>query len=524
MEQNQKLESTVSGGSNEDGQTYDYIIIGAGSAGCVITRRLVDSGARVLLLETGALQPALDTVENPLRWLENIGSAHDYLYPYAPNETLNGRTIFAPRGKLVGGTGSINAMIWARGDRQDYDRWAELSDAKWSYEATLPFFKKTEDWEFGGDGFHGAGGPIAIETAKGLGEIDRAFIDAAKSFGYPYNPDLNSDSPYGASPEPLTVRNGKRSSPFTGYLQPVLGRENLRLESRSQATRLIIDESKTCRGVEYTKNGASFSAFAGKEVIVSAGTFESPRLLMLSGIGDQKELESLGIKPIVHLPGVGKNLQDHPLLSITFEAAVPIGPYTNNLGGSIMYAKSDARRDKSDLMFIPIQYPVQSAEIMAKHPIPENSFSLFVNLVDVKSKGYLRLTSAQPDAPLEIQPNILQASEDMEAMINGVELALQLAEEPALKPLIKTWIAPTAFGDRDALRNFVKDACGTYFHPTGTCAMGNGPEAVVDSELKVRGIQGLRIADASVMPVIPVANTNAPTLMIGEFLANELLS
>jgi choline dehydrogenase len=524
MEQNQKLESTATAGNSENGQHFDYIIVGAGSAGCVVTRRLVDSGARVLLLETGGLIPNLDTVENPLRWLENIGSAHDYLYPYEPNETLNGRTIFAPRGKLVGGTGSINAMIWARGDRQDYDRWAELSSEKWSYDEVLPFFKKTEDWEFGEDGFHGQGGPIAITTAKGLGEIDRGFIEAAKSFGYPYDRDLNRENPYGASPEPLTVRDGKRSSPFTGYLQPVLNKTNLRLEHGARTTRLIIDDDKICRGVEYTREGVNYTAFADQEVIVSTGTFESPRLLMLSGIGDQEDLKSLGIDPVVHLPGVGKNLQDHPLLSITFEASVPVGPFTNNLGGSIMYAKSDAQRTKSDLMFIPIQYPVQSAEIMAKHPIPENSFSLFVNLVDVQSSGDLRLTSAEPDAPLQIQPNILQAPEDMEAMIKGVELALQLAEEPALRKLIKRWIAPAEFGDRESLEAFIKDACGTYFHPTGTCAMGNGPLAVVDPELKVRGIHGLRVADASVMPMIPSANTNAPTLMIGEFLAYELLS
>lgn len=523
MENNQNQESFIPDSNDQNGQHFDYIIVGAGSAGCVVTRRLVDNGAKVLLLEAGALIPQLDTVDNPLRWLENIGSTHDYLYPYEPNDSLNSRTIFAPRGKLVGGTGSINAMIWARGDKQDYDHWATLSSKKWAFDSVLPLFKKIEDWEFGEDEFHGNGGPLRIETAKGFGEIDLGFIDAAKSFGYPYRQDMNGENPFGVSPEPLTVKSGKRTSPFSAYLQPILGHKNLSLVPQAVTTRLIIDEEKICRGVEYTKDGQPHTAFAGKEVIISAGAFESPRLLMLSGIGDRTELESVGIETILDLPGVGKNLQDHPLLSITFEASVPFGPFTNNLGGTIMYGKSTTGKTKSDLMFIPIQYPVQSAEIMAKHQIPENSFSLFVNLVDVKSTGTITLTSADPGAALKIQPNILKAEEDMDAMINGVELALQLAEEPALKKLIRKWIAPTDFGDRTSIREFIKDACGTYFHPTGTCAMGNGPQAVVDPELKVRGIQGLRIADASVMPVIPTANTNAPTMMIAEFLAQELI-
>ena len=523
METNKVQDPPSSKVNLNDGQRFDYIIVGAGSAGCVIARRLTDSGAKVLLLESGRLIPQLETVDNPLRWLENIGSDHDYLYPYEPNENLNNRIIYAPRGKLVGGTGSINAMIWARGDRHDYDRWAELSNEKWSYDSVLPLFKKTENWEFGADEYHGSGGPISIQTAKGLGEIDRGFIEAAKAFGYPYEEDINREHPFSVSPESLTVKDGKRSSPFTGYLQPILEDENLTLATGSKATKLIIDDTKTCRGVQLILDGTEISVFADKEVILSAGTFESPRLLMLSGVGDRHELEQLNIKSVVHLPGVGKNLQDHPLLSLTFEANVPVGPLTNNLGGSILYAKSEGSRAKSDLMYIPIQYPVQSAEIMARYPVPENAFSIFVNLVDVKSAGYLRLTSSQPDAPLKIQPNILKADEDMEAMITGVELGLQLVKEPAMRGLIKRWVAPDDLGNRASIKEFIKDATGTYFHPTGTCAMGNGSQAVVDPELRVYGIQNLRVADASVMPVIPVANTNAPTLMIGEFLAKELI-
>ena len=523
MKNDQNQKPSQSGALLNDGEQFDYIIVGAGSAGCVVTRRLIDSGASVLLVESGQLISQLDTVDNPLRWLENIGSGHDYLYPYEPNESLNNRIIYAPRGKLVGGSGSINAMIWARGDRHDYDRWATLSNDKWSYDSVLPLFKKIEDWESGADGYHGSGGPIAIETAKGLGEIDRGFIDAAKGFGYPYEEDVNREHPFSISPESLTVKAGKRSSPFSGYLQPVIGHKNLKVAAGAKATKLIIEEDKTCSGVQLIVEGMQISVYAKKEVIVSAGTFESPRLLMLSGIGDRQELEKLNIKPIAHLPGVGKNLQDHPLLSLTFEASVPVGPLTNNLGGSILYAKSEGERDKSDLMYIPIQYPVQSAEIMARYPIPENAFSIFVNLVDVKSVGDIQMTSSEPDAPLKIQPNILKAEEDMEAMIAGVELGLQLVQEPALRRLIKRWVAPAEPGDRESIRTFIKDAAGTYFHPTGTCAMGNGPQAVVDPSLRVHGIRNLRIADASVMPVIPIANTNAPTLMIGEFLAKELL-
>ena len=503
---------------------YDYVIVGGGSAGCVVARRLAEgSDARILLLEAGESPENMESIPVPQRWLEHIGSPYDYLYPYQTSEILNNRQIYAPRGKLLGGSGVINAMIWARGHEDDYNAWAAAGNTGWDYESLLPLFKKTEDWEDGQTELHGSGGPMHIETAKNLRPIDAAVISAAESYGIPYKKDMNERKPGSVSPTNLTIRDGIRSSPFNGYLQPALQRNNLTVITGAAVTKLKI-ENDQCNGLEYLRNGEVFFVTADKEVILSAGAFESPRILMLSGIGSAEDLTAFGIECKLDLPGVGRNLQDHPLLALTFQAKEPIGEFTYNLGGSVVYWKSKPAEEKADVMLLPIQVPVQNAETMARYPIPENSFGIFVTMVNVQSRGYLKMTGAEYNAPLEIQPNLLQDPEDMERMMDAVELCLDLAEQQALRDVIKSWVAPAKRLDRSELRAFVREACGTYFHPTGTCAMGTGKEAVVDQDLKVRGIKGLRVADASVMPQIPTANTNAATLMIGEFLAKSILA
>ena len=506
-------------------RSYDYVIVGAGSAGCVVARRLVDgTDATVLLLEAGAAGEGVASLSNPPQWVENLGSPYDWAYRYEPSAHVAGRSIPLPLGKVLGGSGSINAMVWTRGHRADYDSWAEAGNAGWDFRSVLPLFRKSEDWEDGESEYRGAGGPIHVERARDLHPVAAAFVDAGRSYGMPYLDDLNIPEPEGAGPMNLNVKGGRRCSPADAYLRPVMGDRNLTVLTEAPAVKLTLTGTR-CTGVEFLRDGELCSVGASQEVILCAGAIHTPRLLLLSGVGPRADLEPLGIDTVIDLSGVGRNLQDHLwIMGLCFESKHPLPAPNYNLAGSAGFWKSRPALDRPDLMVMPGQVPLVSDEIAARYPIPSNAFVILPGLVRPQSRGYLRLRTADPNGPLEIQPNFLAEQADVEALATGVELGLDLASQPAYRDLVKCWVVPPRRMSREGIAAFVRRSCSSYLHPVGTCAMGTGREAVVDIKLRVRGALGLRVADASVMPTIPSANTNAPSIMIGEFASRLLVA
>jgi choline dehydrogenase len=322
----------------------------------------------------------------------------------------------------------------------------------------------------------------------------------------------------------LNIKEGRRCSPADAYLRPVMGNRNLTVLTEAPAVKLTLTGTR-CTGVEFLLDGKLHSVRASREVVLCAGAIHTPRLLLLSGVGPHADLEHLDIETVIDLPGVGRNLQDHLWIrGLCFEAKHPLPAPNNNLGGSACFWKSQPALDRPDLMVLPVQAPLVSDEIAARYAIPPNAFAIFPCLVRPRSRGYLRLRTADSNSPLELQPNFLAAQADVEALATCVELGLDLASQPAYRDLIKRWAVPPRPMDRQATVAFVRRSCSSYLHPVGTCAMGPGQEAVVDVELRVRGIEGLRVADASVMPTIPSANTNAPSIMIGEFASRLLVA
>jgi choline dehydrogenase len=514
-------------------RTFDYVIVGAGSAGCVLANRLTeDPGARVLLLEAGPHDDC-DEVRIPAAFYRLFKTQRDWAYETEEEKQLQGRRLFWPRGRMLGGSSSINAMIYIRGNRLDYDTWRdEYGCTGWGYADLLPYFRRAEDQARGASPYHGVGGPLRVEDLRHVHELSRAFLAAAVAWGMPPNEDFNGSGQDGAGQYQVTQRRGRRWSTADAYLRPAMRRPNLTVLTDALAARVVVERGRAV-GVTYRHRGAEHTARADGEVVLAGGAVNSPQLLLLSGIGPATHLAEVGVDVLVDLPGVGANLHDHPVVPVLWFTQGTDDLYSaENLGGMLQWlvarrgkftsnvAETGAfLRTRDGLPAPDVQFHVAPA-MFINHGMtepPGMGFSIGPTLVDVASRGRLTLRSADPRVPPVLQPNYLDVGSDLESLVAGVTIAREVAEQAPLRRFLRSEYLPgPGVRTADELREYVRTSAETLYHPVGTCAMGTGDEAVVDSELRVRGVDGLRVVDASVMPLVPRGNTNAPTIALAE--------
>ncbi len=505
--------------ANENGThaVADVVIVGSGSGGAVVARRLVDAGASVLVLEAGALDdnPA---IHDPTRLFELWDSEQDWGYRTVPQAGCDGRELHWPRGKVLGGSSSLNGMIYIRGHRSDFDTWAYLGNAGWSYDDVLPLFKRSEDFDQGASEYHGAGGPLRVQSRYEPHPFSAAALAAAQEAGIPYNDDHNGETLDGVSFAQLNVKDGVRQSVATAFLRPVDGASNLTVLAGARATRLVI-ESGRCVGVELVCDGVVGRARAEHEVVVCAGTIESPKLLMLSGIGAAADLGRLGIETVADLPGVGANLHDHLLSPVIYSASRTVPALVPGLQPmhSHLFWRSRPGLAVPDIQPLFFHLPLYREGMEG----PPDGFTLMAGIIRPASRGSLRLASADPSVAPLIDPACLSCDADLEALVAALELCREIGGQAALREWRGAELYP-GDGVRTPreLRDYVRRTGITYHHQVGTCRMGIDELAVVDPELRVRGLDGLRVADASVMPFVTSGNTHAATVMIGERAAD----
>jgi choline dehydrogenase-like flavoprotein len=509
----------------------DYIVVGAGSAGCVLAGRLSeDPGVRVLLLEAGGPDTAPE-VHIPAAFPILFKSSLDWDLLGEREPGLGGRRLYLPRGRMIGGSGSMNAMIYLRGNRLDYDDWAAGGAEGWSYDEVLPYFKRAEDNERGEDEFHGVGGPLAVSECRSLAPLVDAMLDAAVEAGYERNPDLNGERQDGVGRFQLTQRHGKRWSTADGYLHPAAGRPNLEVRDCAFVERVVFEGDRAV-GVELVRNGVRETVRAEREVILAAGAYQSPVLLMLSGIGPAEPLAPFGITVREDLP-VGRNLQDHCMVNVNFLTDSPglfgiftpenfalleegCGPLCSNYPEAGGFFRTRPDLPAPDVEFHFAAAPLVDEGLVA--PV-DNGYCFGPVVVKPSSRGTVTLRAPMADSKPRVLCNFLTTEEDRQSMIAGVRIALEIASQPALQAVEREPLSvPASDSDRDILE-WVVQASQTVYHPTSTCAIG----AVVDSELRVYGTEGLRVVDASVMPTITRANTHAPTVMIAEKAVDLIL-
>jgi choline dehydrogenase len=497
---------------------YDYIVIGAGSAGCVVANRLTEnSDTTVLLLEAGNPDTKPE-IQIPAECVNLLGTEVDWGYFSEPEPYLNNRKSFSSHGKVLGGSSSINFMFYVRGNHHDYDHWQSLGNPGWSYQDVLPYFKKSEHQQRGASEFHGVDGELSVTDPISPNVISQRFIDAAVARGYDYNPDFNGTQQEGVGLFQYTVKDGKRHSTAAAFLVPILQRPNLTVNTSALVTRLLFEGTRAV-GVEYLHEGMLHQVRVNREVILSAGAFDSPKLLMLSGVGDAAQLEALGISVVVNLPGVGQNLQDHLLIPIAYQGTQDLHPAsTSSIAEAGFFWHSEGDTEVApDLQFLfgPNLF------VPPGYARPDWAFSGAISLNRLQNVGSISLRSSDPKEPPMFRMNYLQSETDVQKAVAAIKLMRQLFHTSFFDEFRGAEIAPGADVTSDeALVAYIRNAASTSWHVVGACKMGTDSMAVVDPELRVHGVEGLRVVDASIMPTITAGNTNAPTIMIGEKAAD----
>jgi choline dehydrogenase len=524
--------------ANNNSEHFDYIVVGAGSAGCVLANRLTASGRhRVLLLEAGGHDRHF-WIHVPLGFAKLFNNATvNWRYKSEPEPELNNRQIIQPRGKVIGGSSSINGLLYIRGQHEDYDHWRQLGNAGWSFQDVLPYFKRAEDQERGADDLHGVGGPLSVSDVCEPHQLCEAFLDAAQQCGIPRTDDFNGPKQEGAGYFQLTAKKGRRWSTAAGYLRQARRRHNLKIELNALATKILFSGRRAI-GIQYRQGETLCTAYADGEVILSGGAFNSPQLMQLSGIGPSDLLRSHGIEVIADVPGVGSDLQDHLQVRMQFRCGQPItandviNDWRYRYGAGIRYMLTRKGllsvgagyagaffKTRPDLATpdVQIHFLIFSSETAGANVHPFSGFMASVCQLRPDSRGFVRIKSADPATPPAIQPRYLTARNDVETIVAGLKQLREVMNRPVMRKLIAEERLP---GDKivtDAdLLEYARNTGTTVYHPTSTCRMGPDPAAVVDERLRVRGFERLRVIDASIMPSLVSGNTNAAAVMIGE--------
>jgi choline dehydrogenase len=526
-------------------EVYDYIVVGAGSAGCVLANRLSESGRhRVLLLEAGG-EDTNPWIHVPVGYGKLfLDRKVNWLYSTEPEPELGGRRVFQPRGRVLGGSSSINGLVYIRGQREDFDGWRQAGATGWGYDDVLPYFKKAEHQARGPDEFHGGDGPQWVSDQSEPHALCDAFIEAAEQAGHPRNPDFNGATQEGAGYYQTTSRRGFRVSTAVAYLRPARRRRNLTVATNALATKILFDGRRAV-GVEWRSRGRISSARASGEVILSAGAINTPQLLQLSGVGPAPLLQDLGVDVVHEAPGVGENLQDHLQVRCVYRCTKPItfnddmarlhrtmgvglryllsrkGPLTVSAGYAGGFFRTDPRLASPDIQVHFINFSLNK---MGDKLDPYSGFTASACQLRPESRGWVRATSPDPALPPAIFANYLSAEADRAANVAGVRLVREIMGQPAMAPFIAEEKAPGPgiVSDEDLLA-YVRGAASTLYHPTCTARMGTDPGAVVDPQLRIVGIEGLRVADGSIMPSVVSGNSNAAIIMIGEKAADLIL-